>query len=548
MDIVEAVMSVYSKVFQQCKDVATDLEGDTIEQTCRNIFEYVNANVTYREDPPGDQWVKSPARLVKDGFGDCKSYSILVNSILRCLGIKHCFRFVAYDTGDFTHVYPIAFDGQKLIIIDVVAYVLKGTPFNNEIAYNHKKDIIMNGTRIAYLGGVGLSPAMAALALLPGLPGVGSLKEISLYKANKTSLKVNELEVCSIIDLYNEKTGLLINPNRECDYNTIEIYYVALNLIGEYGSNAANLELSGLVLAEFINNGSFEVSFDSANSRAPYFDNLYTQIKNAISERINNVGYYTKEFTSSVKDFIEWWRNTVLSQNFYPEKISGIGNTADDWGTQIKQAAPFFLYSTQASTVKFNKSDAERKHKKQLEIINEIKSKNTGLSSAAIDNVVRSGIIAQTGLEPEHVIAIIAAHGQGKSISGIGSADIFDTYYQNALNEGLISQDTYNKYVSTASTTTPAQKTSTLSSAIDTLNSTSSLLNTTAQTIQKISNVFGWSGTPATASNLKNYTAKSSDWTSSLIIPVVGGAAIAFGAFKLLKNRKNGKNTKGRKR
>ena len=109
-DIIDVVMDCYRANWQQCHELAQRLRGATVHQTARNIYDYILANVNYNADPSGVQWVRTPARLLTDGTGDCKSFSILAASILKCLNINAVFRFVAIGQNDYHHVYVIAED------------------------------------------------------------------------------------------------------------------------------------------------------------------------------------------------------------------------------------------------------------------------------------------------------------------------------------------------------------------------------------------------------------------------------------------------------
>ena len=153
-DIVTAVIDCYQRnvgtVPQSLLRIVADCDNENIAY---NIFVWISENIRYKKDPDGQQWVKTPARLIFDGCGDCKSYSILICSVLTILGVKNKFRFVSYDgTTNYSHVYPIAIIDGEEIPVDVVAWQQKGVEFGNEVEYTNKKDI-MNTTRISELSG-----------------------------------------------------------------------------------------------------------------------------------------------------------------------------------------------------------------------------------------------------------------------------------------------------------------------------------------------------------------------------------------------------------
>lgn len=119
-----------------------------------HLWDFVRNKITYRadsENPLLVQDVKDPYSLWALGVGDCKSKTIFVNAVLRCLGVPHIIRYTSYDNVNFTHVYTVAFlNGRKVIIDSVYDY------FDKELAFEDKKDVDnMNGTTIRSIHGVG---------------------------------------------------------------------------------------------------------------------------------------------------------------------------------------------------------------------------------------------------------------------------------------------------------------------------------------------------------------------------------------------------------
>ena len=150
-NIMDATMRVYRERNYQVKEFAPYLEGDSVKQTCKNIWQFVRKNIAYQKDPRGDQWVRRPSRLWQDKEGDCKSYSVFTASILHWLGINGVFRFVSYDPKNDTpvHVYVVVPDGKKEIVIDCVPEIKY---FGQEAAYNKKLDYSMD--RLMELAGI----------------------------------------------------------------------------------------------------------------------------------------------------------------------------------------------------------------------------------------------------------------------------------------------------------------------------------------------------------------------------------------------------------
>jgi|GEM_PF-2036794 len=164
-DIIENVLTTFEEYWQQCRDFAKQFYDPILHYTCKNIFDYCIKNIRYKEDPDGKQYIKTPARLIEDRVGDCKSFAILIASILRCLNIDAFFRFVRFEgNNNFTHVYIITAD--RGIIIDPVERIKyvdrkivftdihSGQPkFNIARPFAEKVDY-MNETNIYRLSGI----------------------------------------------------------------------------------------------------------------------------------------------------------------------------------------------------------------------------------------------------------------------------------------------------------------------------------------------------------------------------------------------------------
>lgn len=144
-DVVEA----WKYVYQKCKDqpaaiLEAELYNLPVDEKCRAVFSYLARNVRYKIDPYGVQWIKTPARLLRDGQGDCKSFTMFIASCLHCLGVPVIVRFVNFDGGyQFTHVYPVAIDewGNE-IVLDACETDKENQPiYGYARPYKNKKDI-----------------------------------------------------------------------------------------------------------------------------------------------------------------------------------------------------------------------------------------------------------------------------------------------------------------------------------------------------------------------------------------------------------------------
>ena len=107
-------------------------EGRNLRETAQNVWNYLKNNVRYKEDGTEEQKIKMPPRLLADGEGDCKSYSLFACAVLSHYApVK--FRYTSYRQDPTpTHVYCIV---DNKYIVDAVWHT-----FNDEKPYTYKYD------------------------------------------------------------------------------------------------------------------------------------------------------------------------------------------------------------------------------------------------------------------------------------------------------------------------------------------------------------------------------------------------------------------------
>lgn len=145
LHVLDGETQVYEAYKDQPMELVEDLRGLTIDEQCRSIFAYLVEHVRYRLDPDGVQYIKTPARLLSDGEGDCKSLAMFICCCLHCLGITNIFRFVNFDGGrQYSHVYAVAIDENgREIILDPCELDNNGVPvYDYARPYQKKKDFV----------------------------------------------------------------------------------------------------------------------------------------------------------------------------------------------------------------------------------------------------------------------------------------------------------------------------------------------------------------------------------------------------------------------
>lgn len=145
----EAIVKNMQACYELYKDQPSGILDDelyslSVNDKCEAIFDFLIKHTTYKIDKAGVQYIKSPARLLTDGNGDCKSFSMFLVCCLHCLGVPAMMRFVNFDgSGIYSHVYAVAIDecGRE-IILDACEKDDDGTIlYGYARPYMEKKDI-----------------------------------------------------------------------------------------------------------------------------------------------------------------------------------------------------------------------------------------------------------------------------------------------------------------------------------------------------------------------------------------------------------------------
>ena len=115
-DTTRLMQEVIAISVPQTAQIAPQLKGRNLRETCQNIFDFVYKHINYRRDDKGKEQVRSAARTWHDRHRgvDCDCYSVFISSILINLGIAHAFRIAKYDRAKgFQHVYIVVPEPQN---------------------------------------------------------------------------------------------------------------------------------------------------------------------------------------------------------------------------------------------------------------------------------------------------------------------------------------------------------------------------------------------------------------------------------------------------
>ena len=148
-DIIKGVKYCHKKYAADYDKIAIDFIGDTPEQTCRNIFNFLRKEAFYFVESEEVQTLRSPSAIVATGkiSGiDCKNYALFIGGVLDAINrsgfqyIPFVYRFASDKLLDPTpnHVFIVAFpETDHEIWIDPIPQV---TYFNEHLFYSYHED------------------------------------------------------------------------------------------------------------------------------------------------------------------------------------------------------------------------------------------------------------------------------------------------------------------------------------------------------------------------------------------------------------------------
>jgi hypothetical protein len=127
-DIISGMLNTHDRYKSEYDKIYKYFEGSTIEQTCRNIWNFLKQNVPYKIESENYQYLKSPASVLSTANSDCKSFALFsagcASAYQRNTGkdIDVYFRYASYDPFDNTpeHTFCVVKDGNKEYWIDPV--------------------------------------------------------------------------------------------------------------------------------------------------------------------------------------------------------------------------------------------------------------------------------------------------------------------------------------------------------------------------------------------------------------------------------------------
>jgi hypothetical protein len=115
-DTLSHMRKIVVETLDQTAKIARVLKGKTLEDTARNVFDFVYNHYQYQQDSASAEELRSPYRAWKDRKTgvDCDCYTITISSILTNLGIDHAYKMTKYNGRSYyQHVYVVVPVNQK---------------------------------------------------------------------------------------------------------------------------------------------------------------------------------------------------------------------------------------------------------------------------------------------------------------------------------------------------------------------------------------------------------------------------------------------------
>lgn len=118
---------------QLARQIAELAHAKTPEDEAWAVWAWTRANVSYRSDPVGTQWVQDPYETaIKSKAGNCVNMAIVAGTLLWALG--HPVQATAVwwaDRTEYTHA--VVFDVKINRVVDPVSPTFEWPPFGKEV-------------------------------------------------------------------------------------------------------------------------------------------------------------------------------------------------------------------------------------------------------------------------------------------------------------------------------------------------------------------------------------------------------------------------------
>lgn len=328
-DIVSGILKYHNKYINEYEKIAKYFYNKNFKLVCKNVFQFLKNNTTYKIEPANKQQLNSPsAILCLDGI-DCKSYSLFINGVLDAcrrlynLDCDIAYRFSGYTTKNIEHVFSVAANDYEEIWTDPV---LENFNEKKQPLYYKDKNVPM----LVAVNGINQIPQFNTNSVKQ-IIAYGNINRVPLYtlagKINPQS--IGEIDLSSI-DFENLKDSDLVKVISQLDLggilNTLSNFFS--NLFGAYVSDGeqrkAEFDQRGVKVDDIAkyyikNRNNFSAYSDwTLNEFVELYGHKAPQQGHGWTDRTNEIRLSTgKVFNEIVKKYLpnNDWQGLLLNEN-----------------------------------------------------------------------------------------------------------------------------------------------------------------------------------------------------------------------------------------
>lgn len=135
-DIVAAIQQAIREAGPAAQKIAYKFNQKSDRQKAEKLYYWLRQNIQYVKEPSHDQTAKTIQRILADGYGDCKHFTIIAAAIMKALHMPVYIRVID-QAGRWNHIYTVLkYPSGETIIMDPVFPM-----FDQEAPHRRKLDI-----------------------------------------------------------------------------------------------------------------------------------------------------------------------------------------------------------------------------------------------------------------------------------------------------------------------------------------------------------------------------------------------------------------------
>lgn len=233
--------------------------------------------------------------------------------------------------------------------------------------------------------------------------------DISNYWTNgkgSQELRCNETVIYAEIDVCQAYVSIAKTQEEVQDqYSKMDMFYLCLEAIELYHSDASALRKAGVVIGNMLADGCFSIDFGSIEEENKYVCQLVVDMQ----RRVEN---WSEKGENS--NFMEWYVPNVCDLNYYHNadgtktvdkpKLMGVGATYTDdyWSKQMKEGGMYCLYLV-TDTDGSNGGDQKKIERKKMQQMKHLNYMHGAANNMTINSMLRNaeaGIVETSGKTP----------------------------------------------------------------------------------------------------------------------------------------------------